>query len=88
MEKINEIPGVTCQAPEGAFYAWAFFDGFGMTSDELFEYLLKEAKVLGMPGSQYGDFEHCSIRFSFAASFENIAEALRRIKCAMEALKK
>ncbi len=86
--ELNAIEGVHCQVPQGAFYAWTFFDGLGMTSTEIFKYLLDECKVFGIPGTEYGDDEHCCVRFSFATSDTLLMEAAARIKKAILALRK
>lgn len=83
---LNSIKGVKCIIPEGAFYAWVSYDLYGMTSDEICEYLLENAKVVGMPGTAYGEEQVCSMRFSFANSTEELKEAADRIKRAIEKL--
>ena len=83
---LNSIPGVQCSLPEGAFYAWVNFDGIGMTSAAMGEYLLERAKVVGVPGVAYGKDDHCMLRFSFATATEDLRIAAKRIKEAIEAL--
>ena len=82
---LNEIPGVICRRPEGAFYAWARFPGYGLTSSEMSEFLLKNAKVVGVPGAAYGTEEGC-VRFCFARRDEELLETARRIKEALKTL--
>lgn len=84
---LNAIPGVSCRMPQGAFYAWVRFDVPGMDSEAVCAYILEKAKVVGVPGVAYGTDE-CCVRFSFAASDEDLAEAARRIRIAMEELVK
>lgn len=84
---LNAIPGVSCRMPQGAFYAWVRFDVPGMDSEAVCAYILDKAKVVGVPGVAYGTDE-CCVRFSFAASDEDLAEAARRIRIAMEELVK
>lgn len=84
---LNRIEGVRCTLPEGAFYAWVFFDVNGMNSDQVSEYLLENAKVVGMPGSAYGEEHACCLRFSFATATEDLRTAAERIKEAIEKLK-
>lgn len=81
--KMNEIPGVRCETPQGAFYAWVFFDIQGMTSDEVCEYLMENAGVVGMPGSAYGETQVAAMRFSFANSTQDMIDAGERIKAAL-----
>ena len=83
---LNAIPGVRCIKPEGAFYAWVYFDIKGMNSAEMCEYLLENAGVVGMPGSAYGEDEACSMRFSFANSTEDLERAAAKITAALKAL--
>ena len=85
--ELNQIPGVCCRMPQGAFYAWVKFDVPGMDSEAVCAYILEKAKVVGVPGVAYGTDE-CCVRFSFAASDEDLAEAARRIRLAMEELVK
>ena len=83
--ELNKIPGVSCRMPQGAFYAWVKFDVPGMDSEAVCAYILEKAKVVGVPGVAYGTDE-CCVRFSFAAADEDLAEAAKRIRIAMEAL--
>ena len=85
-EALNGIPGVTFDAPEGAFYAWVRFDVQGMTSAQMSEYLLEEAKIVGVPGNAYGEKNACYLRFSFATATEDLIAMTGRIKAAIEKL--
>lgn len=82
---LNAIDGVTCMMPEGAFYAWVKFDIPGFDSEKICDYILKHARVVGVPGVAYGTDEPC-VRFSFAASWEDLETAAKRIAQAMKAL--
>ncbi len=91
---LNKIPLVRVNKPQGAFYIFPDFSGvFGMkfnghiigNSVDLCNYLLNEAHVALVPGSAFG-LDQC-IRISYAASTEEITEALRRITKAIEQLK-
>ncbi len=82
---LNKIPGVSCQVPQGAFYAWVSFDIPGMNDEQVCEYLLEKARVVGVPGSAYGT-DGCFMRFSFAASEEDLTTAVNRIAEALAAL--
>lgn len=83
---LNSTPGVRCVPPEGAFYAWVYFDVKGMTSMEMCEYLMENAGVVGMPGDAYGEENTCCMRFSFATATEDLEKASARIKAAIEKL--
>lgn len=84
IDALNAIPHVSCKYPEGAFYAWAKFDLPGKTSYEICDFLLEEARVVGVPGDAYGLGGSQCLRFSFANSMEDLMEAARRIKIALE----
>lgn len=79
---LNEIPGVSAVLPEGAFYAWVRFD-LPMDAEQTAEFLLKEARVVGVPGNAYGTDENY-VRFSFASSMEELMESASRIREAMK----
>lgn len=82
---LNAIDGVSCMMPEGAFYAWVKFEIPGYDSEQICDYILKHARVVGVPGVAYGTDEPC-VRFSFAASWEELETAAKRIEDAMKAL--
>lgn len=82
--RLNAIPGVHCQMPEGAFYAWVSFD-VDMTSDEMCDYILDHAKVVGVSGAAYGMTQGCFLRFSFASDDAALSAAADRIEAAMRA---
>ena len=80
---LNAIPGVSCRAGAGTFYAFANVEGamhaLGLAHDSaLAEYLLLEAGVAVVPGSGFGAPGH--IRISFACGLKTLEDALRRIK--------
>ncbi len=80
---LDSIPGARCPRPEGAFYAWAFFDVRGMSSDEMCEYLMERARVVGMPGTAYGEENTACMRFSFANATDELETAANRIRDAI-----
>jgi aspartate aminotransferase len=82
---LNAINGVQCMIPEGAFYAWVKFDIPGFDSEQICDYILKHARVVGVPGIAYGTDEPC-VRFSFAASREELETAVARIAAAMQSI--
>ena len=50
------------------------------------QYLMEKARVVGMPGSAYGENEVCTLRFSFANATEDMVTAAARIREAILAL--
>ncbi|MGB9853442.1 MAG: pyridoxal phosphate-dependent aminotransferase [Candidatus Bathyarchaeales archaeon] len=83
---LNEIKGITCKKPRGAFYVFPKITGTGMKSQELSDYLLKNAGVAVLPGTSFGVHGEGYLRLSFANSVENIKNALNRISEALEKL--
>jgi len=81
---LNEIPGFRCAVPDGAFYAFPNVSGTGMSSRDLADLLLNEAGVACLSGTAFGRYGDGYLRFSYAASLENIQEALNRIRLAAE----
>ncbi len=77
---LNAIPGFRCSMPCGAFYAFANVEGTGLRSKEVEEILLEQAGVACLDGAGFGACGNGYLRFSYANSYENLAEALQRIK--------
>jgi aspartate/methionine/tyrosine aminotransferase len=80
---LNEIPGVRCQTPKGAFYIFPNITAFGRSSDWLAEYLLEDAGVAVLPGTSFGRYGEGYLRLCFANSMENLLRAVARIKTAL-----
>jgi len=81
--ELNTIPGVRCNMPKGAFYVFPnvkeFMERAGFSDDVRFcEFLLDEARVAVVPGSAFG--APGFVRLSYATSYENIEEGMRRLK--------
>lgn len=76
---LNEVPGVTCPLPQGAFYAFPNITGTGFSSRELADRLLNEAGVASLSGTAFGEGGEGFLRFSYANSLENIERGLERM---------
>jgi aspartate/methionine/tyrosine aminotransferase len=83
---LNEIPGVTGIEPQGAFYGFPNVGGLlgrplagrtCVTTLELAEHILQEAKVAVVPGEAFGAPGY--LRLSFAVGDDAIAEGIKRI---------
>lgn len=72
--------GLDCFEPLGALYVFPCIKSTGMTSDEFCEKLLMEEKVLAVPGNAFGDCGEGFIRACYAASMDDIMEAVKRIR--------
>ena len=91
---LNDIPGVKTNLPEGAFYFFPEISSFFGKKDQdgniinnsgdLALYLLNQGHVATVDGNSFGNDNY--IRLSYAASDENLKEALRRIKEALAKL--
>jgi aspartate/methionine/tyrosine aminotransferase len=79
VKALNEISGVECRYPEGAFYVFPCIDYKNMNSIELCNYILENAKVAATPGSAFGAGGDKFIRMSFATSMENLENAAGRL---------
>ena len=77
---LNDIPGIRCPLPLGAFYVFPSIEETGITSQVFAESLLSEAGVASLAGESFGRFGNGYIRFSFANSVENLEIALERIR--------
>ena len=97
VDRLNNIEGVDCALPLGAFYVYpevssyfgACYEGADGTrtvtdSTSLCEYLLEVGNVACVPGAGFGTVEH--IRLSYATSINNIQRAMDRIELALSSL--
>ena len=92
---VNQIPGVRCHAPEGAFYVYASCagvigrktpDGKVLGSDADFVmYLLESQNLALLQGEAYGLSPF--VRISFATSMQTLEVGCRRLRLACEALR-
>jgi aspartate/methionine/tyrosine aminotransferase len=84
---LNEIPGVNCPTPTGAFYVYPSVKGVlgktirgktPKTSAELATLILDEVEVAAVPGEAFGPSGY--LRFSYALGDEDIVEGIGRVK--------
>lgn len=84
VKAINEVKGLSCPTPGGAFYIFVDVTEAGMTGEEFTNFLLYEAGVAVVPGTAFGKRATHEIRISYATSMENLEKAAMRIKNAVE----
>ena len=93
VQKLNDIPGISCFDPQGAFYVFPNVSGYygkeynGKTIEnslDFTEYILVEAKVAVVPGVAFGSDDH--VRISYATSMDDIVEGMNRITEALAKL--
>jgi aspartate aminotransferase len=77
---LNDIPGISCLEPQGAFYVFPNITGTGLTSAELQARLLADAGVAALSGTAFGRYGEGYLRFSYANSVENIRSALDAVR--------
>ncbi len=86
IKALNEIPGISCFNPQGAFYAFPNVEGLlGKSCNDkkidssltLCEVLLDEAKIAAVPGEAFGAPGY--MRLSYATSMENIVKGIKRL---------
>jgi len=95
LERFEEIEGLKCPTPEGAFYLYPdvssffgaqTFDGTTITdSDDLCFYLLEDHDVALVPGGGFG--APAGLRLSYASSMDDLETGLDRIEEGLEALR-
>jgi len=94
LERLNEIPGIKCNIPQGAFYIFpdvSYYFGkkdreeIIKNADDLCMYLLNKAHVALVSGAAFGNPE--CIRISYAASDDKLIEAAKRMKEKLAKLK-
>ncbi|MEQ8357751.1 MAG: pyridoxal phosphate-dependent aminotransferase [Kiloniellaceae bacterium] len=76
---LNDIPGISCIEPAGAFYAFPNISGTGIAAKTLEVELLEKAGVATIAGTSFGRHGEGYLRLSYANSQDNIRKALTRI---------
>jgi aspartate aminotransferase len=85
LDLLEEIPGIECQKPEGAFYLFPRYDA-DIHSVDLAKKMLQEAHVAVTPGAAFGPHGEGFFRISYATSEDQIREGLSRMKKFMSSL--
>ena len=86
VDLLNDIDGVTCLKPAGAFYVFPNVQTFGWKAKKLADHLLQEARVAVLGGTAFGSGGEGYLRLSYAASEDNLREGVGRMKKALAAL--
>ncbi len=84
VDLLNELPGVSCIVPKGAFYAFPNISATGWQAKKLASELLETTGVATIGGPDFGILGEGYIRLSYANSQDNIREALGRMKQFLE----
>lgn len=80
---LRAIPGVRCEKPEGAYFAFPNFARFGMSSSELAVHLLETAHVAATPGAAFGAAGEGHLRLVFNSPVAEIERGVARIAAAL-----
>jgi len=80
VQRLNNLPGVTCLKPEGAFYVFPNIQGTGMDDETFAEVMLEEAGVAMLPGSNFGPDGRGYVRMCYANSPANIIKGVERME--------
>ncbi len=86
LKRLEEM-GIPCFEPKGAFYVFPDIRGFGLSSEEFCLRLLKEEKVVVVPGNAFGESGEGFVRISYAYSIEDLKNALARVENFIKKLK-
>lgn len=79
--------GLDCYEPHGAFYVFPSIQSTGLTSEEFCEKFLLAERVAAIPGTAFGPGGEGFVRMCYAASMEDLTEALRRLSRFLDTLK-
>ena len=83
VEGLNDLPGVSCLMPGGAFYVFPNIKGTGMDDETFSKVMLEDAGVALLPGSSFGMAGTGYVRLCYATNKENIIEGLKRMKACL-----
>ena len=84
-QRLNEMPGVSCHVPKGAFYVFPKVSIEGMNSEELAIELFKGG-VLCSPGSAFGKSGEGHLRFAYTISKEDISKGMDKVEAVLKKL--
>jgi aspartate/methionine/tyrosine aminotransferase len=83
---LNDIPGISCITPKGAFYVFPNVKKLNVPSQKLEHHFLNEAGVAVLSGTAFGKYGEGYLRFSYANSIANIEKGLERIRKSLKNL--
>ena len=80
VEGLNTIPGIKCDTPSGAFYAFPNINGTGLSSQEITNRLIETVGVAVVAGVAFGSRGEGYVRMTYALPDEDIEEGIERIR--------
>ena len=82
LNELGAFTGVRCTPPDGTFYCLPDFRAYSNNSVELANFLLKKARVVTVPGKEFGMEGH--LRLSYAGTVKDVTEGIARIRWALD----
>ncbi len=79
VELLNQVEGISCRTPRGAFYAFPRIRDLGLSSQELQRKLLHEYGVALLSGTAFGRWGEGYVRLSYAASMQSLEAGIERL---------
>jgi aspartate/methionine/tyrosine aminotransferase len=86
VELLNQIDGISCRTPHGAFYVFPNVTALGHDSSRLADLLLKDVGVAVLSGTAFGSYGQGYLRLSYATSMELLEEGIEKISRATKEL--
>ncbi len=84
VERLNEIPGVSCKKPKGSYYVFPNIKDTGMADRQFADFALEKAGVALLPGSCFGEFSNDYVRLCYTKLPEVIDKGIMALKNALE----
>jgi aspartate aminotransferase len=85
--RLAAIPGIECPVPQATPFLFPNLSSFGMTSQEMTQYLAENPRVVVQSGDEFGPHGEGHVRMNFATAYPVLREAIDRIEKALAALK-
>jgi aminotransferase len=80
LNELEEVESMSYAIPEGTFYVFPNFSNYGKSDEVLASNLLKEARVVTVPGSGFGRAGEGHLRISYSVSYDQVEEGIERIR--------
>jgi len=84
---LNQIPGLRCPVPQGAFYVFPNITALNRPAQEVADHLLSDAGIALLPGTAFGRYGEGYLRLSYAASEAKLEKALERMAASLMKLR-
>merc|ERR1712039_521769 len=78
--ELNQMPGVSCETPQGAFYVFPDISQIGLPAQQLADMILNEAGVATLPGTDFGATGEGHIRISYVNDMATLEKGMGRLR--------